>query len=602
MADPFPIDQPHTNAELLESMVVPVAARTDAAASLSMVDLMLRYLKAEGVTVVFGVPGGLLHPFFDAVECDDELELIVNKHEGSAAFMADGFARLGEHFAVVAATSGPGATNLITGVSVAFADGIPMLVITGQAPSHMLGKGAAQETPREDIDIVGMFKPITKYSAMVPSAERFSHHFRRAMRAAHSGRPGPVHLNIPVNLWLHTLEEDCSSPESYRAGNSLFDRDAVKRASTALLQAKRPVFLVGSGASGQRAREQVLWLAEHLKVPVATTPRAKGVFPEDHPQSLGVLGFAGQEVAKAVLLSDDHNVDLVFTIGASLNETTTLNWHPGLVAGRALLQLDIDPDRIGRNYPTSVALVGDCATILWELSHQVRRHVGDGRRLNSLWTEWPRANELAPPIGVASPMQGRLTPEEWRIELNQVLPADAVVYSDIGGHMLFNIRHLKITRDQRFVLNLGFGSMGHGTVAPIGTAMANPERPVIAIIGDACLTMNGLELITAAEHDVPVIWIVEDNQMHGITFHGSKLVNGGRPMQSIVNRRELKIELLAIAMGLSFHEVSEPGQLTIALREALQNRGPSLIRIRVDPSISPPLGDRAKSVAGFKRD
>ncbi|MDX2052534.1 MAG: thiamine pyrophosphate-binding protein [Polyangiaceae bacterium] len=594
-----------------ESMVLPVATPR-----LTMMDLMLRHLKAEGVTVVFGVPGGLLHPFFDAIECDPDVQLVVNKHEGSAAFMADGFARLEERLAVVAATSGPGATNMITGVSVAFADGVPMLVITGQAPSHMLGKGAAQETPREDIDIVGMFKPITKYSAMVPSADRFAHHFRRAMRQAYSGRPGPVHLNVPVNLWLQPVDDEPWAPESYRAARALFDREAIKRASLALLRAKRPVLLVGSGVVGDTAQSRVIQFAEQLNLPVATTPRAKGVFPEDHRLSLGVLGFAGHDLAREVLLTPAHGVDVLLTVGASLNETTTLNWHAGLTEGRTLLQLDIDPERIGRNYQVQVPLVGDAATILLELSHQVRRDQARGEECCSTWVPLPRAPQHSQMVSVSasggadssvassnvtSSAKGYVSPEVWRQELTEVLPGDAIIYSDIGAHMLFNIRHLAIRRGQRFVLNLGFGSMGHGTVAPIGTAIAYPGRPVVAIVGDACLTMNGLELLTAAEHQVPVVWIVEDNQMHGITFHGSKLVNGGRPMHSIVNRRELRIDLLAEALGLAFYDVSEPGQLREALPAALKQRGPSLIRVRVDPSISPPLGDRAKTVAGFKR-
>ena len=166
-----------------------------------MVDVFLRYLRAEGAKVVFGVPGGLLHPFFAAVESDPQLKLVVAKHECGAAFMADGYARTGRCLAVCAGTSGPGATNLLTGVAVAYSDGVPLLVVTGQAPSHALGKGAAQETPPEDIDIVAMFKPITKYSAMIPSPDRLSHHLRRALRLALIGRPGPVHLNVPVDFW-----------------------------------------------------------------------------------------------------------------------------------------------------------------------------------------------------------------------------------------------------------------------------------------------------------------------------------------------------------------------------------------------------------------
>ncbi|HXN32084.1 MAG TPA: thiamine pyrophosphate-binding protein, partial [Polyangiaceae bacterium] len=189
-----------------------------------MVDVFLRYLEAEGATHVFGIPGGLLHPLMAAIEGSATLTLIVTKHEEGAAFMADGFARTTGKLAVCAGTSGPGATNLVTGVACAFADGVPMLVVTGQAASHALGKGAAQETAREDIDIVEMFRPITKYSAMVTSADTFSHHLRRALRQALTGRRGPVHLNVPVDLWERRAEEDWFDPCTYRPETRAFDR------------------------------------------------------------------------------------------------------------------------------------------------------------------------------------------------------------------------------------------------------------------------------------------------------------------------------------------------------------------------------------------
>ncbi|MEO7096671.1 MAG: thiamine pyrophosphate-binding protein, partial [Polyangiales bacterium] len=282
-----------------------------------VVDVFLKYLKAEGVTVVFGIPGGLLHPMFVAVEEDADIRLIVSKHEEGSAFMADGFARAGRGLSVCAGTSGPGATNLLTGVSCAFADGVPLLVITGQAASHALGKGAAQETPREDIDIVAMFRPVTKYSAMVTSAGSFARHLRRALRLCLTGRPGPVHLNIPVDIWEKPLAEEWFDPKSYRPDTHPFDRAAVQQAAAVLLGAKHPVILAGSGVRISRAEEHLRALAELLPARVATSPRGKGVFPEDDPRSLGVLGVAGHRAAQETLCGS--GVDVLFTVGASLN-------------------------------------------------------------------------------------------------------------------------------------------------------------------------------------------------------------------------------------------------------------------------------------------
>lgn len=566
-----------------------------------MIDVFLRYLRAEGAEVVFGVPGGLLHPFFAAIEREDDLQLVVAKHEAGAAFMADGYARAGNRLAVCAGTSGPGATNLLTGVAVAYSDGVPMLVITGQAPSHALGKGAAQETPPEDIDIVAMFKPITKYSTMVQGPERMSHHLRRALRLALSGRPGPVHLNVPVDFWEQPANEEWFDPTTYRPTTAVFDRNRVAEASRALVQAEYPVLLVGSGVTTARAQQHVLSLAELLPARVATSPRAKGVFPEDHPQSLGVMGIGGHRAARDTLLGDE--VDVLLTMGASLSETTTLNWHPNFRPSDSLIQLDISVDRMARNYPVDVPLVGDAQTITIELIYHIHRLLRDGQAPRSRWAERPpiaHGHEFYDAPAMRTSTATPVTPQRWRVELGEALADDAIIFSDIGGHMLFNVHDLHIGGAREFYLNLGFGSMGHGTCAPLGAALARVDRPVVAIIGDACFTMNGLDLLTAAEYDVDVLWVVENNQMHGITWHGSKLVGDGEPMKSVRYRRPIDIASIARAMGITSWVVDRPGGMTEVLGEALRASGPKLIEVRVDGSVVPPLGVRAKAIAGFR--
>jgi acetolactate synthase-1/2/3 large subunit len=588
----------------------PRSTQPSPASGTRAVDVFLRYLKAEGCRTVFGIPGGLLHPFFEAIEHDDEIGLVVSKHEEGAAFMADGYARTSRRLAVCAGTSGPGATNLVTGVACAYADGVPMLVVTGQAASAGIGRGAAQETGREDMDIVAMFRPITKYSAMVTSVEGLAQHLRRALRMALTGRPGPVHLNVPVDLWERPLDEDWFDPKTYRPETSTFDRVAVQRATDILIAAKRPIILAGSGVSIAGAEQHLRALVELLPARVATTPRAKGVFPEDHPLSLGVLGFAGHRAARDAILAkaegpvDDGACDVLLTIGASLNETTTFNWTPRLRASKTLIQVDIDADRIGRNYPVDVPLVGDAQSILVELVYHAHRKLREGATLRSTWERMPaiergheRYSDAEARVDDAFPLK----PQRWRCDLEEVLPDDALIFSDIGGHMLFNVHHLCVRDGQRFVLNLGFGSMGHGTVAPIGAALANPGRPVFAIIGDGCFTMNGMEIITAAEYGLPVIWIVENNNMHGITWHGSKLVGQRRPLDAVVYKRPLEVAAIARAMGLHAWVVDRPGRLQGVVREALALGGPAMIEVRVDGSVPPPLGDRAKTIAGFTK-
>ncbi|MCC6216316.1 MAG: thiamine pyrophosphate-binding protein [Polyangiaceae bacterium] len=562
-------------------------------------EVLLRYLKAEGAEVVFGIPGGLLHPFFAAVDADPELRLVIARHEEGAAFMADGYARVSRRLAVCAATGGPGATNLVTGVACAFADGVPLLVITGQVATPDHGRGALQETGREGIDIVEMFRPITKYTAMVTSAASLARHLRRALRLALTGRQGPVHLNVPLDLWREPVREGWFEPDTYRPRTTAFDRAAVQQAAEALLDARYPALLAGSGVYSGSAEGQLMALAELLPARVATSPRGKGSFPEDHPLSLGVLGFAGHAQARETMLGD--TVDVLLTAGSSLNETTTYHWSPSLRAGKLLLQIDIDPDRVGRNYPVDIPLVGDVQTILTELLYHLHRAIRSGRTPSSRWGTEPalvRGHERfrSPALRVSDAVP--ITPQRWRHELEEVLPPGAVIVSDTGGHTLFNLHDLCLRKGQSFVLNLGFASMGHGVCAPIGAALAEPSRPVIAIVGDACFTMNGMELVTAVEYGIPVIWIVENNYMHGITFHGSKLLTPERPLECVRARRQLDIAGIARAMGLAVWVVDRPGQLGDAVCEAIRAQGPALIDVRVDPGVPPPLEDRALSIAG----
>jgi acetolactate synthase-1/2/3 large subunit len=307
-------------------------------------------------------------------------------------------------------------------------------------------------------------------------------------------------------------------------------------------------------------------------------------------------------MARETLLGPD--VDVLLTAGASLNETTTFNWNPGLRPRDALIQLDIDPDRVGRNYPVDIPLVGDAEAVLTELIHHCQRRIKAQGPTRSVWRDLrlaPREHGRYDDPELRTSDQCPVTPQRWRVDLEQVLPENAVIFSDIGGHMLFSVHHLCVRAGQRFVLNLGFGSMGHGTVAPIGAAFAEPDRPVFAIVGDGCFTMNGMELLTAAEHGVPVIWIVENNNMHGITWHGCRLVGKRKGLSATRYKQPLRVAEIAKAMGVHAELVERPGEIQGAVRRALALGGPVVIEVLVDGDIVPPLGDRVKSISGFVR-
>ena len=334
--------------------------------------LLLQYLEGEGVKYIFGVPGTSLVPLYAAMNKQDAIKPILTKHEEGAAFMADGYARVSGGIGVCYATSGPGATNLITGVANAYMDNTPLLVITGQVPTSIYGKGTFQDSTKEGVDSVAMFNPITKYSTMVMSKYKMPETLRDAFRIALSGKKGPVHISYPKDIMEAEVEDTLLPPRTYRVKAEYFDRRMVIDAAAKLVQAKKPVMLVGYGVIASATTSEVLELAEMLNIPVATTPKGKGAFPESHGLSLGVLGFAGSPVAEEYIMGD---IDVLLVVGASLDQLTTFSWDPKIMPSDCLIHIDIDPSQISKNYPAGIGLVGDCGTVLDEISFRVLREL-----------------------------------------------------------------------------------------------------------------------------------------------------------------------------------------------------------------------------------
>jgi acetolactate synthase-1/2/3 large subunit len=262
-------------------------------AARTAVQLLLAYLEQEGVDTVFGIPGGPLMPFYEAMFAGGKIRPVITKHEEGAAFMADGYARVSGRLGVCCATTGPGATNALTGIACAYRDSVPVLLLTAQIALSAFGKGAAQESSPLGIDIVDMYKDVTKASVMLMAPEKIAEVTRHLLRTSLSGRSGPIHLSLPADMMGRPVPDDLRKPQQYRPPSELFDRRSVKEAAKLLLQARRPVLLAGYGVHLSRAYDELRGLAERLKIPVATTQKGKGVFPEDHALSLGVFGFAG---------------------------------------------------------------------------------------------------------------------------------------------------------------------------------------------------------------------------------------------------------------------------------------------------------------------
>lgn len=568
----------------------------------TVVEVVLRYLEQEGVRHIFGIPGGPLMPLYEALYASGGIRPILAKHEEGAAFMADGYARVRGGLGVCCATTGPGATNALTGVACAAMDSIPLMILTAQVATWCFGKGAAQESNGYAVDVVELYKAVTKQSVMLINPATIGDTMKGLLRSALSGRTGPVHLNIPADLAKRPGDSRLTPAGLFRAPARGFDRAAVRRAAQALGRAKRPAILAGHGVTLSQASEELRRLAERLMIPVATSPKAKGAFPEDHVLSLGVMGLAGSPQARTYLTSGE--VDVLLVVGSGLGEQVSDGWDQKLAPSDALIQIDLDPEVIGRNYPAAVGVVGDARAVLTELYFQLDRE--------ARWTQTPPSREAReaelrcfksshPRVLNPELMSNEsvpLKPPRVMAELQEALPADALLFVDIGNAMAWAIHYLTLTRPRSFFTNMGFASMGHAVASAIGGKLAAPERPVIALSGDAAFAMNGFEVHTAVEHDIPVVWLVLNNGGHGMVYHGERLLFGGKFVSSRFSR-PLDIAGMAESFGALSFAVEKPGELGPALRAALSSGRPAVIDARVDLETCPPMGPRLETIVKF---
>lgn len=563
---------------------------------LSVARLILEQLKAEGVRTVFGIPGGPATPLFDAFHADAGLRLVASRHEAGAAFMALGDARVSGRIGVCLLTTGPGATNAVTAVAAAKSDGLPVLVLTAQTATSSFGKGALQDSTESGVDTVALFRPITKLSAMLANPAAAAALVRQALRTAMTGRRGPVHLSIPTDLMRRPAAGTALAPGRYRAEVRLFDREAVRRCARALLEARRPAILAGHGINLAGAQPELLELAELLSIPVATTPKGKGAFPETHPLSLRVFGLASSPLSERYLLSE--GVDALLVLGSSLHENSTSGWDPRLGAG-LLMQQDIEPATIGRNYPVEVALAGDAKTTLRELLFELRRRLAAGeappdgaRRAFARFKAGARIF-LDPDAMLSNAVP--IKPQRLMRELDGALPEDALIFLDVGCNNLWATHYLTATGRNAFIHNWGdFAAMGYGVAAAVGGKLAAPGRPVIAIVGDGGFAMAGMEVSTAVTENIPVVWIVLNDARLNAVHHGQTMQYAGRTIGT--EFRRMDVALVATALGAWSRRVRRPGDVAAAVADALASGRPAVIDARVDADEIPPIQSRVRSL------
>jgi len=565
-------------------------------AFLSVAKLILAQLKREGVRTVFGIPGGPATPLFDAFHGDAGLRLVAPRHEAGAAFMALGDARVRGGVGVCLLTTGPGATNAITGVAAARTDSLPVLVLTAQTASASFGKGSLQDSTESGVDTVALFRPVTKMSAMLSNPAGAGALLRQALRTAMTGRRGPVHLSIPTDYMARPAAGGSLAPDQYRPTAQLFDREAVRRCAAHLLEARRPAVLAGHGVNLAGAQPELLELAELLCLPVATTPKGKGAFPESHPLSLRVFGLASSPLSERYLLSE--GTDALLVLGSSLHENSTAGWDPRLGAG-LVMQQDADPAMLGRNYPLAVAMAGDAKATLRELLFELRRRISrgetppDGARAAFARFKAGVSSYLDP--GAMSSDAVPIKPQRLMAELDAALPGDALIFLDVGCNTLWATHYLSATGRNAFIHNWGeFAAMGYGVAAAVGGKLAAPRRTVVAVVGDGGFAMAGMEVSTAVTEDVPVVWIVLNDGRLNAVHHGQTMQYDGRTIGT--EFRRMDIAGVASALGAWSRRVTLPGDLGPAVADALASGRPAVIDVRVDADEVPPIHSRVRAL------
>jgi acetolactate synthase-1/2/3 large subunit len=530
-------------------------------------------LLACGVTTLFGYPGGAALPFYRELARYPQLHHVLVRHEQNAAHAADGYARATGRTGVCVATSGPGATNLLTGLATAYMDCVPLVALTGQVARAAIGTQAFQE-----VDVLGMVGPITKCAFQLQSAAEIPAVFAKAFRLASDGRPGPVLIDFPKDVQMATVEiEDAPLPylgPGPRAAELGPAADfALDQAARLLDQSRRPVLLAGHGVAMAEATDQLRRLAEVSGVPVGTTLLGLGVFPERHPQALGMVGMHGTVQANLAM----QHADLIIGVGLRFDDRVV--GRPRDFAPNArIVHVDVDPDAFGRVVRVNVPVLADAAAALTALSERSRWHDRE-----TWWTrirKWAQDHADCGMVDpdTAPPDQLPTTPEVVHA-LRRVLGGSATVVADIGQHQMFVALHHGFERTGQMLTSGGLGTMGYALPAAMGVKAAQPGRAVWAVVGDGGFQMSAAELSTLVASRLPVKVLIVNNQCLGMVRQWQELFYDNVYSHSLLPQPDF--EALAKAHGCWATTVHRRDQLDRALHEAALHPGPTVIDVRV---------------------
>jgi acetolactate synthase-1/2/3 large subunit len=527
---------------------------------------LVRALEAEGVDIVFGYPGGAILPVYDAL-VDSKLRHILVRHEQAAAFAADGWARATGQVGVCIATSGPGATNLLTGIADAFADSIPMVIITGQVATTLMGTDAFQE-----LDVLGMTMPIVKHGFVVRHASEMADVVHEAFRIARSGRPGPVLIDVPKDAANAPFDERHQSSVRLTLPPTPApppDTDALARAVRVLERARRPLLYIGGGVRRAHAIPELRALVETTRLPFVSTLMALGSVPTDHPLSLGMLGMHGTKGANYAV----QESDLLLCACARFDDRVT-----GKLADFApkaeVIHIDIDAAEVGKLRRANVALVGDARVALRELA----RPLDNIEPWRAQCLEWKRQYILDP-----SPRNERVHAPTLLRRLSERAPRDTTFACDVGQHQMWVAQHVRFDSPDRHLTSGGLGAMGFGIPAAIGACFARRGSHVIAVTGDGSIMMNLQELATIVRYALPVRIVLIDNRALGLVRQWQELFHEERYSEIDLSDNPDFVRV-AEAFGIPAFRVDRADQVERAVEQIVDGPGPLLCHVVVDPT------------------
>jgi acetolactate synthase-1/2/3 large subunit len=566
--------------ELMAAAELSAEDRSSGVQSMRGADLIIAALEEAGVERVFGIPGGAISPVHDAL-LGSRIRSITTRHESGAMFAAAGYARASGKLGVVAVTSGPGILNSMTGLATAWCDGVPLLLLVGEVPRASHGKGILQDGSAHGLHIVEMTRHISKLALEVPRPSALPHVLRRAIATAMAGRPGPVVLTLPLDVSMAQVVPPRRG--GHVATRSVIEPELLDEIGALMLSAKRPLILAGCGARGDNTPQRLCALAEQLSCPVTTTPKGKGVFPEDHPLALGVIGLGGHRSARRYL---ESGVDLLLAIGTSLGDLATDGFAPHIQAP-TLVHVDVDPQQVGRSYAPTHAVIAPAADFLEALAERLARRPSRPRAVRGATGGIVRHGLPS------SSKPDRIASQDALAEIQELLPPDTIYTVDSGEHFVFATHFLEIAHPDSFLVMTGLGSMGPSIGAAIGAQLAHRDRFVAALCGDGCFSMNAFEIATAVAEQLPIRVFVLNDERLGMVELGHQTIYGRRPNYST---KPLDVCALAQGLGATTLRINRIGQLRSVRDTILHSRGPVVIDVRIDPDIVLPKQDRVAAL------